>query len=182
MEIGLNYMQDLNMNFNLYKKLFLFFLLLNLTCCVSKKNTTLFHGYNREIYMVIDSYFKQKIKENLKNTKNKPCVYNIQKFLTKNTKWKISYIDCNKTMCMVKVEIKEPEISTWIKPLMKQALLEAIKKGGVKNVSERTCTILAQKIVSSNYKPTTFKIIRRKLYLKKARGRWYVESEEKNLN
>ena len=174
-------MQELNMYFNIYKKLFLVLLLLNLTCCISKKNTS-FYGYNRGIYKVIDSYFKNKIKKNLKKTKNKPCIYNIQKFLTKNTKWKISYIDCNKTICMVEVEIKEPEIGTWIKPLMKQALLEAIKKGGVKNVSERTCTILAKKIASSHYNPKTFKIIRRKLYLKKAGGRWYVKSEQKILN
>jgi len=173
-----------NTNFyflQLRQKLLLVFLLLSLPCCASQKNTS-FYGNNQKFYQVVDSYFQEKIRKNLAKTKSKPCISNMQTILVKNTTWQITNIDCNQTRCVVNVKIKEPELGVWIKPLMNQALLEAIKKGGMKNVSERTCVILAQKIVSSNYHPPTFKIIRRKLYLKKARGRWYVTSEEKTLN
>lgn len=82
-------------------------------------------------------YLDQVSKKNLERTKS-PCSRAVGIFLKKHTKWKIVYKKCKNNLCVIRVIFKEPQIDLWLKKIMKESTIEAIKSGRLKELEKRT--------------------------------------------
>jgi len=119
-------------------------------------------------------YLNQVSKKNLERTKS-PCSRAVGIFLKKHTKWKIVYKKCKNNLCVIRVIFKEPQIDVWLRKIMKESTIEAIRTGGMKDLEKRTCEIIAAKIKKGGVKKILYKNIVKCYELKRVSKRWSVK-------
>ena len=116
-------------------------------------------------------YLDQVSKKNLERIKS-PCSRAVGVFLKKHTKWKIVYKKCKNNLCVIKVIFKEPQIDLWLKKIMRESTIEAIRTAGMKDLEKRTCEIIAAKIKKEGVKKILYKSIFKCYELERVSKKW----------